>query len=205
MLKETGQNPEANVNVEVEYPYIDWLSKPFLAAAVANSDGAARIATNETDIQRQADSMFSYNFMVNSQSGSKPHLVRLSKKCVNPLEVCLRIIITCGCQGWKALAGTGRVYQHCGGVLLKCMLKHRAAPRMLTENVRQLALGYPASAPPPMLSSGGRVAKVMSNILVHDKCRFCCVDTPDHPGRLCPMNPMSITNRRLAPNAANVE
>ena len=78
MLKGTGQNPEANVNVDKEYPYIEWLSKPFLAAAVANSDGAARIANSETDIQRQADSMFSYNFMVDSQSGNQPHLVRLS-------------------------------------------------------------------------------------------------------------------------------
>ena len=78
MLKGTGQNPEANVNVEVEYPYIEWLSKPFLAAAVANSDGAGRIANSETDIQRQADSMFSYNFMVDTQSRSQPHLVRLS-------------------------------------------------------------------------------------------------------------------------------
>ena len=170
MLKGTGQNPEANVKVEVEYPYIEWLSKPFLAAAVANSDGAARIATSETDIQRQADSMFSCNLMVDSQSGSQPHLVRLSRKCLNPLNECLRIIITCGCRGWKALAGTGRVCQHCGGVLLKCMLKHRAEPRMLTENARQLALGYPASAPPPMPSSGGRVDEVMSNIRVCDKC-----------------------------------
>ncbi len=49
------------------------------------------------------------------------------------------------------------------------------------------------------------MAEVMSNIRVYDKCRFCNVDTPDHPGRLCPMNPLGIMNRRPAPNAANVE
>ena len=107
----------------------------------------------------------------------------------------------------KALADSGRVCQHCGGVLPKCLMKHRAAPRMLMQGslAPLLALtGYPAVAQPPMPPIGGRVAEVMFNTRVYGRCRFCNVVNPDHPGRPCPMMPLKVINRR-PPNAVNVE
>ncbi len=189
MLKAAGQNPEANV--DAEYPYIQWLSQDFLAREVANLDGAKKIAANaRTDIQRKADTMFSYNYTVKSQSGGKTHLVRLARVCINPLQNGPRTVISCSCRGYiKALADSGRLCQHSGGVLLMCKKKHRAAS---LGDRGALCLGD-RSPPKRRAEPSGRdqdwLSEPLTNATSEDESPLALQNYPDPPTATMPVEP----------------